>query len=428
MSQTWPPDSSFWADEFPARTNGRTTPYLFKGIIPATAANSGAVLDGFAAIRQAHAEATPTSAHARVYVGEDRRDDLLGTVLDAPDWHDGYFVGWMQDLVGADRFSLVLNNLETVSPDLATGLGAFVASLMQGWGVPMGGAELVAFAGNYSGTAFGVHEGYEDAFLTHYGPGIKHFYTWSGEDYRKLTGGDEPLYGDYGWLLEHGEHWILEPGDALFLPRRVFHVGRQTEFSVSVAVPVYTYPDAAILSKAVLPGLIESMLAGGPDTELGQPSPMAALEAGFAPSAHRLTNLAAQALAGTAQQAGAAIEQHMRQRWNTILSNGGWEMVTEDLARSQAAAAFTAGPVVAGAEVAVIKPYQLIVAGGQAFLRGYEVAVDPAVLTGELVAAVNSGPISLPADENLLSAVRALGTTGGLAVTARPANHEETPA
>jgi hypothetical protein len=428
VSHSWPPDGSFWADEFPARTNDRTTPYLFKGIIPTTAANSDAILDGFAAIRQAHAEATPISAHARVYVGEDRRDDLLHTVLDAPGWADGGFTEWMQQLAGADRFSLVLNNLETVSPDLAAGLGTFLASLMQGWGVPMGGAELVAFAGNYSGTAFGVHEGYEDAFLTHYGPGTKHFYTWSGEDYRKLTGGDQPLYGDYGWLLVHGEHWVLEPGDALFLPRRVFHVGRQDEFSVSVAVPVYTYPDAAILSKAVLPGLIESLLAGGPDTELGQPSPMAALDAGFTPAAHRLTGRAVQALAGAAQQAGTAVEQHMRQRWHTILSNGGWEMVTDDFARAQAAAAFSAGPVVAGTEVVVIKPYQLIATGGKAFLRGYEIAIDPAVMTGELVAAVNAGPITLPADENLLSAVRALGTTGGLAVTARPAAKEETPA
>ncbi|MEU1813441.1 JmjC domain-containing protein [Micromonospora aurantiaca (nom. illeg.)] len=427
-ANSWPPDRSFWIEEFPARTNNRTTPYLFKGIIPATAADADAVLDGFSAIRRAHAEETPISAHARVYVGEHRRDDLLGAVLTAPDRAGGGFVEWMQELVGADRFSLVINNLETVSPKLAAGLGTFLASLMSGWGVPMGGAELVAFAGNYSGTAFGVHEGYEDAFLTHYGPGSKHFYTWSGEDYRKLTGGDQPLYGDYQWLLEHGEHWILEPGDALFLPRRVFHVGRQDEFSVSVAVPVYTYPDAAILSKAVLPELLETLLAGDPDSALGQPSPMAALDAGHTPAVHRLADLADQALTGAARQAGAVIEQHMRQRWNTILSNGGWEMVTDDLARTQAATAFAAGHVGEGAEVAVIEPYRLIAAEGKAFLRGYEVSVDATVLTAELVAAVNSGPITLPDDQDLLRSVRALGTTGGLAVTARPAVKEEASA
>lgn len=428
MSQSWPPGRSFWVDEFPACTNDRTTPFLFKGIVPASAANSDAVLDGFSAIRRAHADATPISAHARVYVGEDRRDDLLGTVLDAPGWTDGGFVAWMQELVDADRFSLVVNNLETISPSLAAGLGTFLASLMDGWGVPIGGAEQVAFIGNYSGTAFGVHEGYEDAFLTHYGPGTKHFYTWSGEDYRKLTRGDEPLFGDYGWLLAHGEHFVLEPGDALFLPRRVFHVGRQDEFSVSIAVPVYTYPDAAILSKAVLPELIESLLTSEPDTELGHPSPMASLDAGFAPVAHRLTELAVQVLAKAPRQAGAAVERHMRQRWHTVLSNGGWEMVDADLCRSEAVAAFEPERVMAGAQVNVTRPYRLIVTDGKAFLRGYEVPADPAVLTDEMVAALNTGPITMPANENLLTAVRALGTTGGLTVTAHPSAEQEIPA
>jgi len=428
VSHAWPPGRSFWTDEFPARTNDRTTPFLFKGIVPVSAANPDAVLDGFAAIRRAHAAGSDISAHARVYVGEDRRDDLLSTVLAAPGWPDGGFVAWMQNLAGAERFSLVINNLETVSPSLAAGLGTFLASLFDGWGVPMGGAELVAFAGNYSGTAFGVHEGYEDAFLTHYGPGVKHFYTWSNEEYQKLTGSSDPLYGEYLWLLEHGEHFVLEPGDALFLPQRVFHVGRQDQFSVSVAMPLYTYPDAAVLRQAVLPELIESLLAGGPDTELGRPSPMAALDARSTPVAERLAELAAQTLATAAQQAGAAVEQHTRQRWHTVLSNGGWEMVQVDLARSEAVAAFDPEHVAPGAQVAVTAPYRLLVTGAQALLRGFEVPTDPAVLTPDLVEALNAGPTTLPADDNVLAAVRTLGATGGLTVTARTATPEETPA
>lgn len=428
MSHTWPPGPSFWAEEFPSRTNDRTTPFLFKKIVPAAAASFAAALDGFAVIRKAHVDATPISAHARVYVGEDRRDDLLGTVLVAPQWPDGGFVEWVQKLVGADRFSLVINNLETVSPFLAAGLGTFVGSLMKGWGVPMGGSEQVAFVGNYSGTAFGVHEGYEDAFLTHYGPGVKHFYTWSAEDYRKLTGDTMPLYGDYTWLLEHGEHWVLEPGDALFLPRRVFHVGRQDEFSVSIAVPVYTYPDAAILRQAVLPELIESLLPSEPDTDLGQPSPMADVDEGFAPAAHRLALLGIQALTTAADQVGAVVEHHLSQRWHTVLSNGGWEMVTDDFARDEAVAAFDPAQIVAGAQVAIPKPYRLLVHGSQAFLRGYVIPADPALLTSEIVAALNAGPITLRADDNLLTAVRSLGTTGGLTVTANAAAEQETPA
>jgi len=428
VSHPWPPGRSFWTDEFPARTSERTTPFLFKGIVPPSAANPDAVLDGFATIRRAHTAGTESSAHARVYVGEDRRDDLLSTVLAAPGWADGGFVTWMQSLVDAERFSLVINNLETVSPSLAAGLGAFLASLFDGWGVPMGGAELVAFAGNYSGTAFGVHEGYEDAFLTHYGPGVKHFYTWSNDEYQKLTGSSDPLYGNYLWLLEHGEHFVLEPGDALFLPRRVFHVGRQDEFSVSVAVPLYTYPDAAVLRQTILPDLMESLLAGGPDTELGTPSPMAALAAGNTPVTTRLAALAAHTLAAAAQQAGAAVERHTHQRWHTVLSNGGWEMVAADLARAEAVAAFDPTRVAAGAEVTLTAPYRLLVTGEQAFLRGFEVPADPEVLTPDLVAALNAGPTVLPDDPNVLDAVRGLGATGGLTVTTHTAAPEEIPA
>lgn len=418
MSTDWPPGPGFWADEFPAQTTNRTTPFLFKGVIPAPAANADMVLDGFAAIRAAHQNAMPISAHARVYVGEERRDDLLGTALEGSGWQDGYFVGWMQDLINASRFSLVINNLETVSPPLAAGLGAFVQALMHGWGVPIGAAEQVAFVGNYSGTAFGVHEGFEDAFLTHYGPGIKHFYTWSADDYAKLTGGTQPLYGDYTWLLDHGQHWQLEPGDALFLPRRVFHVGRQTDFSVSVAVPVYTYPDTTILRQSLLPQLFDALLSTDPDSAQGQPSPMAALTAGFPAVAQRLAALATATLAAAADQIEDATTEHMRHRWNTILSNGGWELVADDLGRTNAVNAFDPSQVAAGAQVAVTPPYQLIASGNEAFLRGCVVPADPAVLTNDLVTALNAGPVTLPDDDSLLTVIRALGTTGGLTITA----------
>lgn len=197
---------------------------------------------------------------------------------------------------------------------------------------------------------------------------------------------------------------------------------------MSVAVPLYTYPDAAVLRQAVLPELIESLLTGGPDTDLGRPSPMAALDAGSTPLAQRLTGLATQALATAARQAGAAVEQHTRQRWHTVLSNGGWEMVEADLARSDAVAAFATEHVAPGAEVSVTTPYRLIATGRQAFLRGFEVASDPAALTPDLVAALNTGPTTLPADENVLATIRALGATGGLHITARPDVPRETPA
>ncbi len=425
---TWPPSQAFWTDEFPAQTTIRTTPYLFKGIIPATAARPEDVLAGFAAIRRAHTTATEITAKARVYVGEDRRDDLLPAVLTDPAWDEGSFVPWMQDLARAERFSLVINNLETVSPALAAGFGIFLRTLIDGWGLPLGGAEQVAFAGNYAGTAFGIHEGYEDAFLIHLGPNPKNFYTWPADEYEKLTGGKEPIYGDYRWLLEHGEHFLLEPGDALFLPRRVFHVGTQDQFSISVAMPLYTYPDAAILREHIIPDVLNSLMADlGPDDALSEPSPMATTTAGSAPVADRLASLGGTLLRTAADAVQETAESHARQRWHTVLSNGGWELSELDLSRQEAAAAFDPRLVTPGATVSLLAPYRLIVTEQAVFLRGFEVDLDAAALSPDMVSALNNGnSVTLPPDEAVLSAVRALGATGGLFATARCTDSEDT--
>ncbi|MFD5920686.1 hypothetical protein ACFVYP_27460 [Kitasatospora sp. NPDC058201] len=416
----WPPPREFWTDTLPEKTDSMTRPYLFKGVVPTSAATADAVLDGFAAIRRAHATGVEITANARVYVGEEHRPDLVDKVLTADAWPQGGFTAWMQEQVGAERFSLVLNTLESVSEPLAAGLGEFVGALMDGWGLPAGGAELVAFVGNYSGTAFGVHEGYENAFLTHYGPGTKDFYCWPAAAYKRLTGGGEPLYGDYTWLLEHGEHFALEPGDALFLPERVFHVGRQTEFSVSVAIPLYTFPDAAIARGWIVPDLVESLLASAPDTDAGRPSPMQPTADGPGELARRLGAVTAAAFTAAAGRAPAAAAQHAHQRWHTVRSNGGWQQTENDLARDEAAAAFAGAALGPGTCVAVRAPYRLIVTGGQAFLRGCETAADPAVLTPDLVERLNAGPIPLPDDPQVLSAIRTLGATGGLTLTTAP--------
>lgn len=419
MSTVWPPNRNFWSSEFPGKTNNRTTPYLFKGVIPSAAASPGDVLAGLAAMRRAHAEGTPHAAKVRVYVGEERHDELVDTVLTKDGWDDGAFVPWMQSLVGAERFSLVLNNLETTSPQLAAGLGAFLRSLFEGWGVPIGGAEQAAFAGNYSGTAFGVHEGAEDAFLCHLGPGIKDFYCWSPESYVKHTGGKEPLFGDYRWLLEHGERFVMEPGDALFLPKRVFHVGRQDTFSISVAVPLYTFPDNRLLRLSVLPDLLDSVLGEDPDDPFGTQSPMHVAADGSGPAAQRLTERARTALTTMSEHLEDAVARHMELRWASIWSNGGWEPLDDDLARTQAAAAFDAAQARPGATVTIPAPYQLRITGSQqAYLRGVSVTCDTEPLSAALVAELNTGaPVALPDNEALCTTIAALGTTGGIHLT-----------
>ncbi|WP_169813554.1 JmjC domain-containing protein [Nocardia vaccinii] len=352
----WPPSPDFWSTQFPGKTEDAATPHLFKGLVPGDRLGPDDVLDGLRRLRRAARRGEPTSARTRVYVGEERLDEAIAAVLTAP-WTDEDFVVWMQKLTGAQRFSLVINNLETTSPRLAAVLGELMGSVHAGWGIPIGGSEQVAFAGNYSGTAFGVHEGYEDAFLVHLGPGVKHFYTWSGELYQGLTGGRAPSFGDYTALLDHGERFDLEPGDVLFLPRRVFHVGVQDEFSISVACPLYTYSDTRILALSMLPAILESVVPS--DVADETPSPMHSLAAGSAPIVAGLTTAATDILTIVSDQLEDKIREMVGARSRTLASNGGWEATEHDLARTdaarEAAAALAAGCI----HMRVVAPYTL---------------------------------------------------------------------
>lgn len=353
----WPPAPEFWASRFPTETREATSPVLFKGVVPAEVLSAVDVFAGLRRLQDAARSGEPTSARTRVYIGEQRRDDIIDTVLTTP-WEEGTdFLPWMQALCGAERFSLVVNNLETTSPRLSAALGELIGSAFTGWGVPIGGCEQVSFLGNYSATAFGVHEGDEDAFLVHLGPGVKHFYCWSRESYIELTGGTDPTFGDSQWLLEHGECFDLEAGDVLFLPRKVFHVGRQSEFSVSVAVPVYTYPDSRLLAKEILPALLETLAVGGDAI----PSPMHNAAAGPEPVADDLIDAAGIML----DQAIAAAPTHIRavlqRRWRTVLSNGGWEWVEHDLARADDARSASQALAAGADSITVAAPYAMFV-------------------------------------------------------------------
>lgn len=251
-------------DDFDDKTNHGIEPYLFEGVLPLDEgfAGSDAVEAAFFALfNEAFRE--QTDCRARVYVGEERRDDLVETLFSQPTQSAHSLVDFMPAYTNAPRFSLVLNNLEQASARLAADFGQLAQSFFTARGFPIGGTEQAVFCGNYSGTAFGIHEGFEHALLCHLGPGVKNFYCWSRDDYLSIAEGREPTFSDsaaFNPLFDKAELFVLKPGDVLYLPAAVYHIGRQEEYSVSVALPLYTYPYSRFLSRGVLPALSETSL------------------------------------------------------------------------------------------------------------------------------------------------------------------------
>jgi hypothetical protein len=370
-------------------------------------------MGGIRRLKSARRSGELFDARVRVYLGEERRPELSEQALDS-DWPlNEDLASWMRRTSGAQRFSLIVNNAETTHPDLASTLGSLLQSLFSSIGIPIGGAEQVAFIGNYSGTAFGVHEGFEDALLVHLGPGTKDFYCWPRSIIEEHTGSTEPLFGDYEWLFDSGERFVLEPGDILFLPRLVFHVGRQHDFSTSIAVPLYTFPVARLAARAVIPNLLAQL------SEDSYEEPSELYDQATGPdSLTRALLLASQDLIRqlVVNDFESRLREEVDSRWLALLSNGGWEIVLNDIGRSDAARTaqykLVAGPI----RLRIPEPYCLRIRYAdktpkEVFIRGARIPLasngDTAALAEDLQdhgeALVTMNPINTSFVEELLS-------------------------
>ncbi|MBY3220945.1 cupin domain-containing protein [Rhizobium laguerreae] len=316
----WPPSRTFWTDDFPLATENGVKPFLFKALIPQRLAGEAIFAETFRDGTLAAAYRTG-SAKARVYINEDRREDLLRQVIDGQIGRNEDVEAYIRRVTGEARFGFVVNNLERVSHSLAEELGLFLSSMFAVRGIPIGGVEQVSFAGNYSSTAFGIHEGFEHAFLCHFGPGTKHFYCWSQQTYLKLSGGSRsPTFGDFMQWLQFGELFIMEPGDVLYLPARVYHVGRQSEYSLSVALPLYTYPLKRFIAKVIVPSLLEDV----PFEEEGMSNSIPVQDVS---PFH--DDVAQEAKGLFDHWSSSAIRLFLDQYLLKLVSNGGWEIINK---------------------------------------------------------------------------------------------------
>lgn len=409
-SRSWPPPAEFWQHEFLDATGDGWLPFLFKTLVPTEIATADDVVLAFRRLCQLRQTNTRTPARLRIYLDEDRRDDLaiLSTTTDFG--KDESLSAFVHRITGRPRFCMVINNLELLSERLCANLGDFLQSMFAVRGVPIGGSEQVAFAGNYEGTAFGVHKGHEHAFLLHLGPATKDFYCWSKADFVRLTGGDAPIFGDYRWLLDHGQKFVLEPGDVLYLPADVYHVGRQCEFSVSIAVPLYTYPQAKYFLLGALPELAASLLS-----QLEQvPSPHERLAFDDSPLSDSLQPVAEELLKKLHQHAADRLPAILARYWFGLVSNGGWEVADS----SVPAAATTEAPIYG---VKLRKPYKICwdidatSAQLRVFLRGRGVLVPYHPDLPVLFARLNDGQdVVFDAPNAPASAFARIFETGGL--------------
>ena len=189
----------------------------------------------------------------RVYDGIDRRNDLASNILSlkAPLGKFEDTFKWMCEVSKTEKLAFIINDLQEWDDALCRRSAAFLEGFYETKGMPPDGVELVLFGGNYESTPFGVHRGFEHAFLAHLGPAPKEFYLWSPDLFESLTGGVEAVF-DYEWLIPHATSYTLEPNDLLYLPAYWFHIGAQKELSCSIAIALYQGRDIDVVHSTIM--------------------------------------------------------------------------------------------------------------------------------------------------------------------------------
>jgi hypothetical protein len=362
-------DSEWWQNNFCNSTLDGVEPYLFKSILPAGFLTPEEIAKAFRLMQK-----EPDKARVRVYIGEERRDDLAAKALKSHFLLDESLLDFMARVAGEERFSLILNRLQDWSKSLTASIGEFLQSMFAVRGIPLGGSEMVVFAGNYAGTAFGVHRGFENAFLIHLGPGIKEFYCWSEKLYKELTGSLEPTFGDYDYLLSRADKFVLEPGDIFYLPSLVFHVGKQENFSVSVACPLYTYPTKRLL-KEVVSNLAEQI----PFDETGS-SPHQSFIFNANPLQELVSNVAKEIFDDWIHR---QIPMVLNDYWFRLISNGGFDLSENHVDEARQEIDLVSQMTIANTKIRLKKPYRICwsrhncdAEDVQVFLRGHSTTVS----------------------------------------------------
>jgi hypothetical protein len=188
----------------------------------------------------------------KIYLEKVLTNEYHQILKEAPLPENDTIENWLEKTFKEQPFGMVLNFIETLSDEFACKAVAEVQPLLELAGLPLGGLSFLGFIGNYGFTPFGIHKESpgEEGFLFHLGPGIKKFYVWETEAYNQIPHNTQ-VFHDIEERLSDAKCFILEPGDAVFIPHHTYHIADTPEFSLSFTMD-YINPPIDVVEKEIL--------------------------------------------------------------------------------------------------------------------------------------------------------------------------------
>ncbi len=192
------------------------------------------------------------SANVRVFIDQGRRAD----------YEDGFFkcsinkedtvTSWVKRLFKDHKFGIVIGQAEQFNDKVAQKCAQFFEPIFQKVGLPLGGATITFFIGNYGFTPFGVHKDMEEKSIFHFhiGPGKKEMYLWNESDYKEATGTTGSFF-EPDKIVEKAKKYTILPYDLFHLPASYYHIGYTDELSIGMALVLIDITNKKLTEEAI---------------------------------------------------------------------------------------------------------------------------------------------------------------------------------
>jgi hypothetical protein len=162
---------------------------------------------------------------------------LRNTIKDFPVDHHASLEKWFSQWLGGDEFCVLFDRITDYSEKIHEILTSTVLANLGEKDLKMG-ADSYAIFGNYGYTPFGIHPDNEPIFLIHCGPSTKDVWYWETEPEPTITGRKDLLESNDEWK-KSAVHIVLEPGDMIFIPSRMYHLLYTPDFSITLGTALF---------------------------------------------------------------------------------------------------------------------------------------------------------------------------------------------
>ncbi|MFE4639161.1 hypothetical protein ACFRJ1_38060 [Streptomyces sp. NPDC056773] len=164
-------------------------------------------------------------------------------------------VAWLARTADSSAQCLAVNDVSSWSLPLGEWVAALLREIVsEGFHELPSGTDVYTFVADSGWTPFGIHKDSEPSLIFHLGPSPKEVWVWQENPFDASGITPSPSFGRIEFDIEphlgSAEHFVLQPGDFLCIPKDTYHVFRNAGPSAFLGLTLYPVKTRSLVTEA----------------------------------------------------------------------------------------------------------------------------------------------------------------------------------